>query len=95
MDEYTPDAWFDLLEDLPFDIAKAAVVRLAKRQPWVAPAEIRAEANELWREQQPPRPALAAVPEPAITEGEAADAKRRGLAPLRQILADLNLRRRA
>ncbi|MCW2768360.1 MAG: hypothetical protein JWO11_4319 [Nocardioides sp.] len=95
MDEYTPDAWSDLLDDVPFDVAKAAVVRIAKRQPWVAPAEIRAEANAIWAEQQPACRAMAAVPDPAIGEIEAADAKHRGLAPLRQILAELNLRRRA
>lgn len=95
MDEYTPDAWFDLLEDLPLEVAKSAVVRIARRQPWVAPAEIRAEANAIWAEQQPARPAIAAVPDPAIGEIEAADAQRRGLAPLRQILAELHLRRSA
>jgi hypothetical protein len=40
-DEYSPDAWFDLLGDLPFDLCKIAAREVAKRQPFVAPAEIR------------------------------------------------------
>lgn len=40
-DEYTPDAWFDLLGDLPFDMCKAAAREVAKRQPFVSPSEIR------------------------------------------------------
>lgn len=40
-DPYTPDAWFDLLSDLPFDLCKTAAREVAKRQPFVAPAEIR------------------------------------------------------
>ena len=43
MDEYTPDAWHDLLGDLDLATAKAAVAAVARRQPFVAPAEIRAE----------------------------------------------------
>lgn len=44
-DEWTPDAWFDLLGDVPFDAAKAAVIEVAKRQPFVSPAEIRAQVG--------------------------------------------------
>lgn len=43
IDEYTPDAWYDLLGDLELGAAKAAVMAVARRQPFVAPAEIRAE----------------------------------------------------
>lgn len=42
-DSYTPDAWFELLNDLRFEDCKEAVVRIVKRQPFVAPAEIRDE----------------------------------------------------
>jgi hypothetical protein len=43
--EYTSDAWFDLLGDLDLDDCKQAVQAIAKRQPFVAPAEIRAEVR--------------------------------------------------
>jgi hypothetical protein len=50
MDEFTPDAWHDLLGDLdPID-AKTAVQRVLRRQPFVAPAEIRAEVTAIRRE---------------------------------------------
>lgn len=39
-DEYTPDAWADLLEDVPFDVAKVAAKEVAKRQAFVSPSEI-------------------------------------------------------
>jgi len=47
MDSYTPDAWYDLLGDLPLEDCRAAVVAVAKRQPFVAPAEIRAEVRAI------------------------------------------------
>lgn len=40
-DEYTPDAWHDLLGDLELAEAKAGAIACAKRKPFVAPAEIR------------------------------------------------------
>lgn len=46
-DEYTPLAWADLLDDIRMDDAKAAVKALAKRQPFVSPAEIRAEVKRI------------------------------------------------
>jgi len=45
IDRYTPDAWHDLLGDLTLEDCRAAVVTVAKRQPFVAPAEIRAEVR--------------------------------------------------
>jgi hypothetical protein len=47
MGEYTPDAWHHLLGDLSFEDCQAAVVAIAKRQPFVAPAEIRAEVTRI------------------------------------------------
>src|SRR5690606_24391653 len=41
-DEYTPDAWHDVLGDIPLDAARAAAATVARRQPFVSPAEIRA-----------------------------------------------------
>jgi hypothetical protein len=45
INEYTPDAWYDILGDLSLDDCTAAVATVAKRQPFVAPAEIRAEVR--------------------------------------------------
>jgi hypothetical protein len=47
IDEYTPDAWGLLLEDIRFDDAKEAVVKVARKQPWVSPAEIIAEVKKI------------------------------------------------
>ena len=48
-DEYTPDAWFDLLGDLPFDLCKIAAAEIAKKQPFVAPSEIRGALGRMRR----------------------------------------------
>lgn len=40
-DEYTPDAWFELLKDLRFEDCKEAVVKVVRDQPFVSPSEIR------------------------------------------------------
>ena len=42
-DELSPDAWALLLSDVTLVDAKEAAITVAKRQPWVAPAEILAE----------------------------------------------------
>lgn len=39
-DEYTPDAWHDVLGDYQLTDARAAAAAVAKRQPFVSPAEI-------------------------------------------------------
>jgi len=44
-DQWTPDAWHSLLEDIEITEATAAMFEVAKRQPFVAPAEIRAEVR--------------------------------------------------
>jgi hypothetical protein len=41
IDKYTPDAWHDLLGDLPFADCRAAVTAVGRRQPFIAPCEIR------------------------------------------------------
>lgn len=46
-DEYTPDAWADLLEDIRFEDAQDALKALVKRQPFVSPSEIRAEVARI------------------------------------------------
>lgn len=45
-DEYTPDAWHDVLSDYRLDAARAAAAAVAKRQPFVSPAEIIAEIKQ-------------------------------------------------
>lgn len=39
-DEFTPDAWHDVLGDFALVDARAAAAAVAKRQPFVSPAEI-------------------------------------------------------
>lgn len=39
-DEFTPDAWHDVLAPWPLDEARAAAAGVAGRQPFVSPAEI-------------------------------------------------------
>jgi hypothetical protein len=46
-DEYTPDAWFELLSDLLFEDCKAALFAVAKTQPFVSPSEIRAAVRRV------------------------------------------------
>ena len=44
--EYTADAWHDLLGDLSLADCKSAVAEVARRQPFVAASDIRAEVQE-------------------------------------------------
>jgi hypothetical protein len=46
MDEYTPDAWHDLLGDYEYAACKEASRVLGQRQPFIAPAEIIAEVRK-------------------------------------------------
>jgi hypothetical protein len=39
-DEYTPDAWHDVLGDYPLAAARRAAATVARRQPFISPAEI-------------------------------------------------------
>jgi hypothetical protein len=61
IDEYTPDAWHDLLGDLELADCKDAAQAVAKRQPFVAAAEIRAEVKRI-RETRLARTPLPAPP---------------------------------
>jgi hypothetical protein len=47
IDEYTPDAWQDLLGDLELTDCREAVKTIVGRQPFVAPSEIRAEVRRI------------------------------------------------
>lgn len=41
IDEYTPDAWFELLRDLRFEDCKDALFAVTREAAYVAPADIR------------------------------------------------------
>lgn len=61
IDELTPDAWQNLLGDLALDDCRLAVNTIAQRQPFVAPAEIRAEVRRIRND----RVTAAPIPDPA------------------------------
>lgn len=46
-DEYTPDAWHDILANYQLNDAREAAAAVARRQPFVAPAEIAAEISKI------------------------------------------------
>ncbi len=50
LDEYTSDAWFPLLDDIAIGDALDAMNRLGRRQPFIAPHDIRAEVKVIRRE---------------------------------------------
>jgi len=73
--DFTPDAWSEVLADIPADLdtARAAVVRLAKRQNWFTPGEIRSEI----RAALPPSALAAPAPVRAIMRGDEGHAQDR------------------
>lgn len=50
MDEYTADAWGDVLADYDFETCKKAAAVLGQKQPFIAPAEIITEVRKGRRE---------------------------------------------
>jgi len=85
--EYTPDAWHDLLGDLSLADCRAATAEVARRQPFVAPAEIRAEVRRIRRDRLEREIVPAPPAEPGryraelrTAIGELADGKARNLA---------------
>lgn len=46
-DEFTPDAWHDVLGHCPLGDAREAAARIARNQPFVAPSEILAEIRTI------------------------------------------------
>jgi hypothetical protein len=46
-DEFTPDAWHDVLGDYQLTDARQAAARIARRQPFVAPSEIADEIGKI------------------------------------------------
>lgn len=49
LDQYSADAWHDVLGDLPLEVAKKAAAMCARRRPFVAPSEIVEAATRLRR----------------------------------------------
>jgi hypothetical protein len=47
LDEYTPDAWHELLGDLRLEDCNQALKALGQRQVFIAPAEIRQEVRRI------------------------------------------------
>lgn len=71
-DEFTYEAWFELLRDLRAEDVKDAITTVAQNRPFVAPAEIRTEVarvREARRKAFGPLP----VPPPEIADDVAAD----------------------
>lgn len=68
IDEYTPTAWADLLGDIRIEDAKEAVRAVAMTQPFVAPAEIRAQVRRMRGKRISEHPPL--IPPPGLSELE-------------------------
>lgn len=47
MDEYTADAWCELLADLRMEDCTEAVKALGQTQPFIAPSEVRAQVRKI------------------------------------------------
>jgi hypothetical protein len=90
MGEYTPDAWHDLLGDLPLDDCRAAAAAVARRQPFVSPSEIRAEVKRI-REDRLARTPLPA-PDAALAD-EPGRYQRAVRASIRRVADGLDIRR--
>lgn len=84
LDELTPDAWGAVLHDVRHADAEAALVELARKQPFVSPAEIIAEVRRLRARRLEQAGPL--IPPPDLGEDELA--YRRWLADTRRAIAD-------
>jgi hypothetical protein len=90
-DEYTADAWFDVLGDLKADASQArqATAAVAKTERWIYPSAIRAELETLLRNANPPERA-AILATPPLAAEERAAAVRRGRAACDAAIAAAN-----
>jgi hypothetical protein len=90
-DEYTADAWFDVLGDLKADAGQArqATAAVAKTERWIYPSAIRAELETILRNTTPPERA-AILATPPLPPDERAAAVRRGRAACDAAIAAAN-----
>lgn len=84
VDEFTPNSWHDLLDDIRLTDAKQAAIEIARVQPFVAPAEIRAKVREIRNARIAAAPPL--DPPPGLGDDEVG--YRRWLAESRRRIAD-------
>lgn len=84
VDEATPDMWGLVLADVRFEDAKEAIINLAKRAPFIAPAEVIAEVKRI-REKR-----LAEHPEPPPPDGLTAAEYTEWLRRTRKAIGDGN-----
>jgi hypothetical protein len=70
MDEYTPDAWFDVLGDLTLADCRRAVAEVSRHKPFIAPCEIREEVRRI-RDERLRRTEIPAPP-PELLDNPAA-----------------------
>jgi hypothetical protein len=84
IDKYTPDAWHPLLGDLDFEDCRAAMVTIGQRQPFMAPAEIRAEVRRIRAE----RIAHSVIPAPPAKLADDPKAYQRALQARIKLAAD-------
>lgn len=68
IDQFTPTAWADLLSDIRLEDAKLAVKAVVSRQPFIAPAEIRAEVKRIRGKRIDDHPPL--VPPPGLDDAQ-------------------------
>jgi hypothetical protein len=88
IDPMTPDLWATLLGDLRWDDAREAVIALAQRQPFISPAEIRAEVRRVRGDRIASAPA---VQPPADLDPDDTAAYHRWLRDSRRQAADGNV----
>jgi hypothetical protein len=84
IDDYTPDAWFELLGDLAFDDCRAATKTITQRQPFIAPSEIRAEVRRIRSD----RIARSVIPAPPAELADDPQAYRQALVAATKLAAD-------
>lgn len=65
IDQYTPIAWAEHLEDVPYPDAKEAAKRITARQPFVQIAELKAEVKRLRSKRIEDHPPV--TPPPGLT----------------------------
>lgn len=84
--EYTPDAWHDVLADVPATLQQArdAAARVARRQTWISPGEIRGELRRVIRPR--PQSKVLALPSRFESDEERAERIRRGAGRCREVL---------